>query len=69
MVMAFIGVPLLVNIITIIVGGMWACISVLENSIPVAQSIEKATIIPVALLGAGLIFLCGRIWGREMHQR
>lgn len=50
-------------------GGMWACISVLENSIPVAQSIEKATIIPVALLGAGLIFLCGRIWGREMHQR
>ncbi|SUH01428.1 phosphate-binding protein [Salmonella enterica subsp. enterica] len=64
MVMAFIGVPLLVNIITIIVGGMWACISVLENSIPVAQSIEKATIIPVALLGAGLIFLCGRIWGK-----
>ncbi len=55
-IMAFIGVPLLVNIITIIVGGMWACISVLENSIPVAQSIEKATIIPVALLGAGLIF-------------
>lgn len=45
-------------------GGMWACISVLENSIPVAQSIEKATIIPVALLGAGLIFLCGRIWGK-----
>lgn len=44
-IMAFIGVPLLVNIITIIVGGMWACISVLENSIPVAQSIEKATII------------------------
>lgn len=43
---------------------MWACISVLENSIPVAQSIEKATIIPVALLGAGLIFLCGRIWGK-----
>lgn len=51
--MAFIGVPLLVNIITIIVGGMWACISVLENSIPVAQSIEKATIIPVALLAQG----------------
>lgn len=48
--MAFIGVPLLVNIITIIVGGTWAYISVLENSIPVAQSIEKATIIPVALL-------------------
>lgn len=68
-IMAFIGVPLLVNIITIIVGGMWACISVLENSIPVAQSIEKATIIPVVLLGVGLIFLCGRIWGREMHQR
>ncbi|SUI13184.1 phosphate-binding protein [Salmonella enterica subsp. enterica serovar Enteritidis] len=62
--MAFIGVPLLVNIITIIVGGMWAYISVLENSIPIAQSIEKATIIPVALLGAGLIFLCGRIWGK-----
>ncbi|TGC08424.1 phosphate ABC transporter substrate-binding protein, partial [Salmonella enterica subsp. enterica serovar Enteritidis] len=56
--MAFIGVPLLVNIITIIVGGMWAYISVLENSIPIAQSIEKAAIIPVALLGAGLIFLC-----------
>lgn len=63
-IMAFIGVPLLVNIITIIVGGMWACISVLENSIPVAQSIEKATIIPVVLLGVGLIFLCGRIWGK-----
>lgn len=56
-IMAFIGVPLLVNIITIIVGGTWACISVLENSIPVARSIEEATIIPVALLGAGLIFL------------
>lgn len=68
-IMAFIGVPLLVNIITIIVGGTWACISVLENSIPVARSIEEATIIPVALLGAGLIFLCGRIWGKEMHQR
>lgn len=51
--MAFIGVPLLVNIITIIVGGMWAYISVLENSIPIAQSIEKATIIPVALLARG----------------
>ncbi|MBJ4293625.1 phosphate ABC transporter substrate-binding protein, partial [Salmonella enterica subsp. enterica serovar Typhimurium] len=38
-IMAFIGVPLLVNIITIIVGGMWAYISVLENSIPVARSI------------------------------
>ncbi|EMY3036349.1 PstS family phosphate ABC transporter substrate-binding protein [Salmonella enterica] len=63
-IMAFIGVPLLVNIITIIVGGTWACISVLENSIPVARSIEEATIIPVALLGAGLIFLCGRIWGK-----
>lgn len=63
-IMAFIGVPLLVNIITIIVGGMWAYISVLENSIPVARSIEEATIIPVALLGAGLIFLCGRIWGK-----
>ncbi len=45
-------------------GGMWAYISVLENSIPVARSIEEATIIPVALLGAGLIFLCGRIWGK-----
>lgn len=45
-------------------GGTWACISVLENSIPVARSIEEATIIPVALLGAGLIFLCGRIWGK-----
>ncbi|SUG72628.1 phosphate-binding protein [Salmonella enterica subsp. enterica] len=68
-IMAFIGVPLLVNIITIIVGGMWACISVLENSIPVAQSIEKATIIPVALLGAGLIFFVAGYGEREMHQR
>lgn len=69
MVMAFIGVPLLVNIITIIVGGMWACISVLENSIPVAQSIEKATIIPVVLLGVGLIFFVAGYGEREMHQR
>lgn len=67
--MAFIGVPLLVNIITIIVGGMWAYISVLENSIPIAQSIEKATIIPVALLGAGLIFSVAEYGEREMHQR
>lgn len=50
-------------------GGMWAYISVLENSIPIAQSIEKATIIPVALLGAGLIFSVAEYGEREMHQR
>lgn len=63
--MAFVGVPLLVNFIALIVGLLWLIITLAADSIPVSRTISDTAVIPIIILGAWMTFICGRIWARE----
>lgn len=63
--MAFVGVPLLINFIALIVGLLWLIITLAADSIPVSRTISDTAVIPIIILGAWMTFICGRIWARE----